>query len=128
MVLFSTSYHLAGLRGLPRRVYSGALSGRRGREWHGLTVVAAVGAVVLFLSALSFVTVVLAGTWLGGRRIAAPAFEFAVPLRPVTAPGVWDRFGMWAVAAVVLVALAYAYPLLHLLSHPRFGSPGFQPF
>lgn len=127
MVLYSTSYHLAGLRGLPRRVYSGALSGSEGASWHGLTVVAAVGAVVLFLSALSFVTVA-AGTWLGGRRIAAPAFEFAVPLRPVTAPGVWDRFGMWAVVAVVLVALAYAYPLLHLLSHPRFGSPGFQPF
>jgi cytochrome c oxidase subunit I len=101
MVLFSASYHLAGLRGLPRRVYSGALSGSEGASWHGLTVVAAVGAVVLFLSALSFVTVA-AGTWLGGRRIAAPAFEFAVPLRPVTAPGIWDRFGMWAVAAVVL--------------------------
>ena len=47
---------------------------------------------------------------------------------PVTAPGIWDRFGVWTVMAVALVALAYAYPLLHLLSMPRYGSPGFQPF
>jgi hypothetical protein len=35
---------------------------------------------------------------------------------------------MWAVVAAVLVAIAYAYPLVQLLSHPRYGSPGFQPF
>ena len=127
MVIFSTSYHIAGLRGLPRRVYSGALTGEHGGAWHGLTVLAAVGGVVLFLSALIFVIVVLA-TWVGGRRIEAPAFEFAEPLRPVTTAGVWDRFGLWTSFAVVLVALAYGYPLVQLLAHPRFGSPPFPQF
>src|SRR5678815_3766161 len=56
MTLFSTSYHLAGLRGLPRRVYSGALNGELGASWHGLTVIAAVGGVVLFLSAMLFLS------------------------------------------------------------------------
>jgi len=46
----------------------------------------------------------------------------------VTTVGLWDRFGMWTVTAVVLVVVAYAYPILHLLSHPRFGSKPFQPF
>ena len=55
-------------------------------------------------------------------------FEFAVPLHPVTARGVWDRYGLWTVVAIVLVLLAYAYPLIALLRHPRFGSPPFQPF
>jgi len=86
-----------------------------------------VGAAVLFVSALSYVAVVVA-TWLGARRAEGPAFEFAVPLRPVTAVGLWDRFGLWTVTAVVLVAVAYAYPILHLLSHPRFGSKPFTPF
>src|SRR4030095_5482836 len=36
MLLFSTSYHIAGLRGMPRRVYSGALSGEYGGPWHPL--------------------------------------------------------------------------------------------
>jgi cytochrome c oxidase subunit 1 len=126
MALFSTSYHVAGLRGLPRRVYSAALNGEHGAEWHGLTRVAAVGAVILFLSAVCFVTVVVA-TWIAGRKIAAPNFEFASPLRPATYD-IWDRFGMWTVLAVVLVVVAYAYPLIQLLHHARYGSPPFQPF
>jgi cytochrome c oxidase subunit 1 len=126
MTLFSTSYHIAGLRGLPRRVYSASLAGDQGAAWHGLTQIAAVGGVVLFLSALCFVTVVFA-TWIAGRRIEPPAFEFAVPLHPPTL-GLWDRFGLWTIVAVVLVAAAYAYPLFELLTHPRFGSPAFKPF
>jgi len=127
MALFSTSYHLAGLRGLPRRVYSGTLTGEYGQPWQALTRLAAAGGVILFLSALSFLTVVVA-TWTAGKRIPAPAFEFAVPLRRVTTMGIWDRFGLWTVLAVVLVSIAYGYPLLHLLRHARYGSPPFQPF
>jgi len=127
MTIFSLNYHIAGLRGLPRRVYSGALLGDQGQEWAGLVAWAAVGGVILFLSALAFVIVVVA-TWSSGRRVEAPAFEFAVPLRPVTATGVWDRYGLWTIVAIVLVALAYAYPLLTLIAQPRYGSPPFQPF
>lgn len=127
MILFSTSYHVAGLRGLPRRVYSASLTGEYGSSWHGLTVVAAIGGSILFLSALAFVVVVL-GTWIGGRRIAPPAFDFAQPLRPVTTVGAWDRFGWWTVLAVLLIAAAYGYPLVQLIAHPRYGSPPFQPF
>jgi cytochrome c oxidase subunit 1 len=89
--------------------------------------VAAAGGTILFLSALAFVTVVLA-TWAAGKKISPPAFEFAVPLRPATALTLWDRFGMWTVVAVVLLAVAYGYPLIHLLSQQRWGSPAFQPF
>jgi cytochrome c oxidase subunit I len=127
MVLFSTSYHLAGLRGLPRRVYSGTLAGDQGADWQTLTMVAAVGGVILFVSALAYVLVV-AVTWIAGRRVAPAPFEFAVPLQPVTGMSVWDRFGMWTVVAIVLVAIAYVYPLYTLINHPRYGSPPFQPF
>jgi cytochrome c oxidase subunit 1 len=127
MTLFSTAYHIAGLRGLPRRVYSAALAGDSGASWQGLTQVAAAGGVILFISALAFVAVVVA-TWIGGKRIQAPAFEFAVPLHRPTTVGVWDRFGLWTIVAILLVAAAYAYPLTQLLAHPRFGSPAFTPF
>jgi hypothetical protein len=73
------------------------------------------------------VTVVVA-TWASGRRIDAPPFEFARALRPATVMGVWDRFGLWTVLAVLLVAAAYAYPIVTLLAHTRYGSPPFQPF
>jgi len=126
MTVFSTSWHLAGLRGLPRRVFSGSLTGDQGGPWQTLIFVGAHGGMLLFVSALCFLTVVVA-TWTSGRKIAAPALEFAVPLRP---PGltIWDRYGLWTIVAILLVAAAYAYPLVQLLLHPRFGSPAFKPF
>jgi cytochrome c oxidase subunit 1 len=127
MLLFSTSYHIAGLRGMPRRVYSGALNGEYGASWQPLTMVAAVGGVILVVSALAFVSVV-AATWIAGRKIQAPTFEFAVPIRPVTTIGLWDRFGLWTAVGVTLLAIAYVFPLYTLLTHTRYGSPPFQPF
>ena len=126
MVIFSTSYHLAGLRGLPRRVYSGSLSGAEGAAWHNLTHAASLGALVLFLSSLCYLIVVL-GTWFA-QHTEAPSFQFATPLRTVTAVGIWDRFGLWTAVAIVLVLAAYAYPILSLVAHTRYGSPPFKPF
>lgn len=126
MALFSTSYHIAGLRGMPRRVYSGSLTGDYGAQWHGLTQIAAVGAVILLISAWLFVVVAVA-TWFGARQATALPFEFAVPLRPPVY-SLWDRFGVWVTLAVVLVIAAYGIPLSFLISHPRFGSPPYQPF
>ncbi len=127
MTLFSVSYHIAGLRGLPRRVYSAALTGEYGALWGALPQVAAVGGVLLFVSAMSYVTVVVA-TWLTGRRIEPPPFEFARPLHAVGSTGIWDRYGLWTVVAVGLVIVAYAWPVAHLLMQQRYGSPPFQPF
>jgi cytochrome c oxidase subunit 1 len=127
MTIFSGSYHAAGLRGLPRRVYSGALAGDSGEAWGGLTQLGAIGGVLLFLSALAFVLVV-AGTWVSRRRVEPPPFEFSRALQPPTTMGLWDRFGLWTIVAVILVIAAYAYPLAVLLAHPRYGSPPFQPF
>ena len=127
MVLFSGSYHVAGLLGLPRRIYSAALDGQQAARWGSLPKIAAAGGVVLFVSALLFLIVVVA-TWLAGRKIAPPEISFSVPLRQPAAAGPWDRLGMWSLVAVVLVVVAYAWPIAHLLSHPRFGSPPFQPF
>jgi len=127
MSMFSLSYHIAGLRGLPRRVFSASIGGDYNDPWKFLTELAAAGGVVLFASALCFLTVVVA-TWFGGKKITAPVFEFSQPLQPVTSMGIWDRFGLWTVVAVLMIVLAYGYPLITLLMHPRFGSPGFKPF
>jgi cytochrome c oxidase subunit 1 len=126
MVLFSTSYHIAGLRGLPRRVYSASLPGTDGAHWHTLTQIAALGAVLLFISAWSYV-IVVAATWLSGKRVPAPLFEFATSLRPPV-PSIWDRYGLWTIIAIVILIAGYAYPIIHLISQHRFGSPPYQPF
>jgi cytochrome c oxidase subunit 1 len=128
MALFSTSNHIAGIKGLPRRVFSASFLGEEAAAaWMPLTRIAAVGGMVLFVSAMSFVLVVV-GTWLTGRRTTAPEFEFAVALSPPEQKGIWDRLGLWTAIAVVLIAMAYAYPIIHLLSQERFGSVGVAPF
>ncbi len=128
MALFSGSNHIAGLLGLPRRIYDVSyLGAEQAGRWIPLTKLAAAGAVILFASAITFVVVVVT-TWLAGRRGDAPAFEFARPLEPVSGQGIWDRLGLWTAVAVVLVAIAYGYPLIQLLSQQRFGSPGITPF
>ncbi|MEM9597398.1 MAG: cbb3-type cytochrome c oxidase subunit I [Acidobacteriota bacterium] len=129
MMLFAVVNHVTGILGMPRRVFSGEYPGFEVAEsWRTLTVVSAWGGVVLFVSSLCFLAVVIA-TAVWGRKIEAPAFEFARPLEPLPErTNVWDRFGLWTAMAVVLIVIAYAYPIYHLYSMETFGSPGFKPF
>lgn len=129
MLLFSIANHITGIMGMPRRVYEASYGGNTVADsWQGLTLISALGGVLLFISA-SFFLLVMLGTVLAGRRSAQPAVAYAEPLEGhPTARGLFDRFGLWVVVAVVLVVIAYAYPLIQHLGMERFGSPGFKPF
>jgi cytochrome c oxidase subunit I len=129
MILFAISNHVTGLMGMPRRIFDESYGGSAIAErWRALTDVSAVGGVFLFASAAFFVMVML-GTALAGRRRTPEPIEWAEPLEPPP-PGrtVFDRYGLWAAVAVLLVAVAYGYPLWSHLQLPRFGSPGYSPF
>lgn len=130
MLLFAISNHVTGLMGMPRRVYDPAYGGAAAAAgWAPWTAVSAAGGVILFVSAMSFVLVAVGTAFWGKPLERAPEVEYAEPLEPVEPRrSVWDRFGLWTVAAVVLVILAYAYPLWDLIQMERFGSPGMSPF
>ncbi len=129
MMMFSLSNHVTGLMGMPRRVYEASYEGASAAAaWAPWTAVSAAGGVILFVSAMSFVLVV-AGTLLWGKPAKSPApIEWAEPLEPL-APRrtLWDRFGLWTVLAIVLIVLAYGYPIGSILMMHRFGSPGIRP-
>jgi cytochrome c oxidase subunit 1 len=131
MALFSFTGHIAGLLGLPRRVFAtGYGDAVQAHAWQTLTSISALGGVVLFASAGFFVLVML-GTLLAGERRAQPPIIWAESLgEPHNGyrPGLWDRLGLWFAVAVVLVAIAYVIPLWDLLHLTRYGSPGFKPF
>jgi cytochrome c oxidase subunit 1 len=131
MVLFSFANHITGLMGLPRRVFATDYGGAaQAAPWAGLTMMSAVGGVVLFASAGFFVLVMLGTMW-AGRRVEPQAIEWAEPLEEPEGgarEGLWDRLGLWFVVAVVLVLIAYAIPLWDILHLTRYGSPGFKPF
>ena len=131
MLFFSIPSHIAGLMGLPRRVFSTDYAGApQAMQWQGLTMTSAVGGIVLFVSAMFFVGVIV-HTLLMGRRTAKAPLVWADSLG-MPAEGfrvtIWDRLGLWWAIAGVLVLVAYAIPLYDILTHARFGSPGFKPF
>lgn len=131
MSLFSFTTHLAGLKGLPRRVMSASYSGALPAQlWEIHTLLSAIGGVVLFVSAFAFVFVMIA-TFTNKQTEPVGVIEYAEPLH-VPEGGfrvmIWDRLGFWFVIGVVLVIIAYAIPLYDLISLERFGSPGFKPY
>ena len=128
MAIFSTSYHIAGLRGLPRRVYSARSREIRAAAWHGLTRSPPLGGVILFSSALAFVD---------GRRCdmaggqANPGAGVRVRRRRWSgrrrsASGIASGCGRSSRSCSWRSRMRY--PLMQLLAHPRFGSPAFKPF
>jgi len=129
MLLFSFSNHITGLMGMPRRVYDAAYDGSAAAQaWRGLTEVSAAGGLLLFASAAFFI-LVMVGTALAGKKREPEPILWAEPLHPVSPQRtLLDRYGLWTVVAVILVLIAYAYPLWMHLRMVRFGSPGFQPF
>jgi len=129
MVLFSISNHITGLMGMPRRIYDASYGGSAvAHAWRGLTGVSAVGGLFLFASAGFFMLVML-GTGLAGKRRAPEPIEWAEPLEPgQPRAGLLDRFGLWTAVAVLLVLIAYAYPVWAHLQMQTYGSPGYSPF
>jgi cytochrome c oxidase subunit 1 len=128
MTFFSFTGHIAGLMGLPRRVYETNYAGAvQAHRWEGLTNASAVGGLILHISAMFFVLVMIA-TIFAGKRVEPAPVEWAEPLGEARGPGIWDRLGLWFVVAVVLVIIAYAIPLWNILHLTRYGSPGFKPF
>lgn len=129
MVFFSWTNHVTGILGMPRRVFSAAYDGSPiAARWESWTAFSAFGGIILFVSSLCFLAVVV-GTLVNKRRLETiPRFEFAVPLEPAQGGTRWDRIGLWTLVAVVLIVIAYAYPIYHLYAMDRFGSVGYRPW
>ena len=129
MLLFSIPTHITGVMGMPRRVYDPSYSGHPvAAGWGWLTDFSAVGGMLLFASAVFFALVMLF-TVVSKKKTEQPAIAFAEPLEPVgPRETIWDRLGLWTVVGIVLIVIAYAWPLISHLRMERFGSPGFSPF
>jgi cytochrome c oxidase subunit 1 len=125
MLIFSTVNHITGLLGMPRRVYDASYGGEPiTHTWQDWTGLSALGGSILFVSAMSFV-LVLVVTALGKPGETAESFEYADALEGPVTRTKWDRLALWTGVAVVLVVLAYAWPIWDLLQLERFGSRGF---
>ena len=128
MLLFSIPTHITGVMGMPRRVYDASYGGHPSAlAWKPLTDLSAIGGMLLFASALFFVLVML--FTLFGTKIEPEALDFDEPVEsPRPRAAIFDRLGLWTVAAVILVLIAYGPPIWNHLQMARFGSRAFSPF
>lgn len=131
MSFFSFPSHITGLMGLPRRVYDTTYGGApQAQMWSALTAISAAGGVIVFTSALCFVLSIFKTLLHEPSGVPIP-LTWAKELEGDGTPhelSPWDRLGRWWIAAVVLVVIAYAIPLIDIFRMTRFGSPGFKPF
>ncbi|MFB6135332.1 MAG: b(o/a)3-type cytochrome-c oxidase subunit 1 [Halobacteriaceae archaeon] len=137
MTFMSNAMHRAGLAGIPRRTAE-PMFNNVDVSFHGVVggvgemhAQIAIGATLLFVSMCLFLWVV-ARTWLSGRARAPLRVSGTVPeplSGPEGAPRVLDRIWLWALVAVLLVAIAYGPPLFDMAADGLLapGSPPITP-
>jgi cytochrome c oxidase subunit 1 len=128
MLLMSNAMHRAGLIGVPRRTaepqyeafsYPSAVGG-----YGEMRIQIALGGVLLFVALVMFLAVMFA-TLLAGRGGELRVNSEIPPALsgPEDAPRVLDDLRLWAAIAVLLVALAYGFPIYSMVADGLLG-PG----
>jgi cytochrome c oxidase subunit 1 len=117
-----------GLHGMPRRTFMAEATYFQ-PEWRLPGILTGVGGTLMFIGVMLFF-VVIGLTIIAGRRGEQPqdipvSDTLTAPARTGWEPRL-DRLGLWFVAAVVLIAIAYG-PFF-LSYSPAAVSPGFKVF
>jgi cytochrome c oxidase subunit 1 len=132
MVLMSNAMHRAGLAGVPRRTAEPQYQGFDFQPVIGgmgeMRLQIALGGTLLTIGALLFVTVML-GTYVAERGVGRLRVSSHLPepiSGPEDAPKVLDNLKLWVAIAVVLVLIAYSFPLYSMLADGALN-PGASP-
>lgn len=126
MALMSSSMHLAGLLGAPRRTSDVTYMGLHGAQsWHTEMVFTALGGTLLYISIILFAAVAV-----GTHFVNEPAdteFVFAqLDEQTLAPPPAFDALLRWSMVAIVLAFLAYVGPIHEMLGQQHYLSPGMR--
>jgi cytochrome c oxidase subunit 1 len=110
MMIATIPWHIAGLMGQPRRVavfnYSDPLVSSMGP----LVTISVVGGLILLVSAILLIFI-LARSHFGERTVAVP-LRYAIAVNPpVQVPASLNGFALWNAILLVLMIIAYGYPI-----------------
>jgi len=133
MGLMSNAMHRAGLAGVPRRTAEPQYQQFDFAPVLGsmpeMRLQIAIGGTLLTLGALMFV-LVMVGTWLAERGRGRLRVDSHLP-EPISgasdSPRVLDNVKLWFLIAVVLVAIAYGFPIYSMVADGAFN-PAAPPF
>jgi cytochrome c oxidase subunit 1 len=127
MTIFSNAMHVVGLLGAPRRTPLG-LAPYVPEEWSGHLLRIGIGGGFLLVSVYLYI-IIMAVTALSKK---VPADEQVEPPiaesihDPQETPAWLDRWVVWLVVALALLAIAYGPQIVDQLVHMNATSPGFK--
>jgi len=124
MLVMTLPWHWLGLNGQWRRVAHFDYADPLIAWWGPWVVVSLIGGIVLLASAVLFI-------WnlaqLHGSRLPLPAaplaVQYALPFHPVRrVPAALNGFGLWNALVLVLMIVAYAWPIAQFVANPSPGA------
>ncbi|WP_338788608.1 b(o/a)3-type cytochrome-c oxidase subunit 1 [Metabacillus sp. FJAT-53654] len=133
MLLMSTSQHILGLLGAPRRTaYAGYMKDPTALEWfNGILsnhVTMAIGGTILFLSAMLLIYIVF-NTLFFAPKATTEKEQVEFPMAESDleqTPKYLENWWIWICIAFALIAFAYTIPLSEMIHHAPPGSSGYK--
>jgi cytochrome c oxidase subunit I len=124
MAVMSGAMHLVGLEYVvPRRVSLGSATYVE-PAWRSLLSDAAVGGVILWISAALFFIVVVGTVLAGARSASRVEMPLAEVYEPAPVPAWLDNWRLWLSFAVLLILLAYGPVLINLIGTAQLSAAG----
>jgi cytochrome c oxidase subunit I len=118
MMVTTVPWHWLGLQGQWRRVAEFDYTDPVVAAWGPYVIVSFIGGLVLVASALMFVWN-LVQLQRGEERAAGALVEYAVAVNPPRRiPSVLNGFATWNVVVLVLMVVAYGYPIAQFFAEP----------
>ena len=129
IMIFSTGLFIGGAAGEPRRTnmgltYTNPQSDLYQAGWQTAKILGSIGGIIMTLAALMFFIVFFATLFSRAKKEGALELIESEPYHDEQVPAV-QRFTPWVVAAVLLLVIAYAPPIVQTL---RSNFPGARPY
>ncbi len=128
MSIFSLSYHIAGLLGVPRRTFDVTYNGLAPAEWYYWLIMGAVGGIVFWFSGVLYIANMIL-TILGGEKLDKPIVTplFEKTIETLSKRGVLDKLSFWVAIAVLIIVIGYALPFYEIYTRGLSLAPPVSP-
>ena len=126
MVIMAITMHWVGLLGSPRRTsFTDYFGSAQAAGWEPFMMVIGIGATLLLVAVIIQVYAVF------NMMFFAPKGETEFPIAEVeesaTKTPFWtERWGLWVVLMILVIAMAYVLPLTEMIVNAPPGSPPFK--
>jgi cytochrome c oxidase subunit 1 len=110
MLITTLPWHITGLMGEPRRVATFDYIDPLIAPMSPLVIISVLGGLILLISAILLIVILVRSHF--SQSAAGEAMRYALAVNPpVTVPRALNSFGLWNALVLVLMILAYGYPI-----------------